>query len=207
MARKVARKSTGSAPKPVCGRARPHAPKPGKRPLVRAALAVSLDGYIADKRGGVEWLNPFFSPEMDFAGFMASIGATVMGRKTFDVAMKIGMPPGSSDQTSVVLSRRKLGSAPQGFIQFAGDLRKLVEQLRRDLDKTGKDVWLMGGGKTIDAFRAAALIDRFELSVILVLLGEGILLFPHHKRGIEGLQLTRTRAFKNGVVELWYERG
>ncbi len=183
------------------------APKQGKHALVRAALAVSLDGYIADKRGGVEWLNPYFSPEMDFAGFMASLGASVMGRKTFGAAMKIGMPPGSSGQTSVVLSRRKLGRAPQGFMQFAGDLRKLIEQLRRELAGTGKDIWLMGGGEAIDSFRTADLVDRFELSVIPALLGEGFPLFPNHKRGLEGLKLTHTRAFKNGVVELWYERG
>jgi hypothetical protein len=65
-------------------------------PLVRVALAVSLDGYIADKRGGVNWLDAYFSPEMDFAGFMAAIGVTIMGRKTFEVALKLGMPPGGS---------------------------------------------------------------------------------------------------------------
>ena len=63
------------------------------RPLVRVALAISLDGYLADPRGGVAWLDPYFSPEMDFAEFMATIGATIMGRKTFDVAMRLGMPP------------------------------------------------------------------------------------------------------------------
>ncbi len=90
--------------------------KPQATPMVRVALAVSLDGYIADKRGGVKWLDAYFSPEMDFAGFMATIGATVMGRKTFEVALKLGMPPGGSDQRSIVLSSKR----PRGV---AGRLR------------------------------------------------------------------------------------
>jgi dihydrofolate reductase len=174
-------------------------------PLVRVALAVSLDGYIADKRGGVAWLDAYFSPEMDFAGFMATIGATVMGRKTFEVALKLGMPPGGSDQRSIVLSSKRPRGAPAGFEHFKGDLRRLVETLKRDLAGTGKDIWLMGGGEAIEAFRAAGLVDRWELSVIPIVLGEGIPLFPKRKYDPLPLRLSHTRAFSNGVVELWYE--
>src|SRR5262249_13993667 len=61
-------------------------PPSAHTPRCRVFIAMSLDGYIADARGGVEWLNPYFSPETDFDGFMKSIGATVMGRATFDQA-------------------------------------------------------------------------------------------------------------------------
>ncbi len=64
----------------------------------------------------------------------------------------------------------------------------------------------MGGGESIEAFRAAGLVDRLELRVIPVLLGDGVPLFPRHARGDERWKLTNNRAFKNGVVELWYER-
>lgn len=173
-------------------------------PLVRAALALSLDGFIAETDGGVAWLNPFFSPEMDFAGFMKTMGVFVTGRKTFGDALKLGGSPGSGERT-VVLTHRPLRNTPRGVEAFSGDLRKLVSRLRRELSASGKDIWLMGGGLAIDSFRAAGLIDRFELSVIPVLLGDGIPLFPRQSRGLEGLTLTHTRALKNGVVELWYE--
>jgi dihydrofolate reductase len=173
--------------------------------LVRASLGVSLDGYIADADGGVEWLNPFFSPEIDFAGFMATIGATLMGRKTYDAALKLGMPPGSSDSTIIVLSRRPLRSPAKGFEGFSGDLGKLVDRLRRKLAGTGQDIWHMGGGESIDAFRRAGLIDRFELSVMPVLLGKGIPMFPPHSRGLEGLKLVHSKTLTNGIVELHYE--
>jgi dihydrofolate reductase len=104
-----------------------------------------------------------------------------------------------------VLTHRPLKKAAPGVATFAGDLRVLVERLRRELAGTGKDVWLMGGGEAIDSFRAAGLVDRYELGIIPVLLGQGIPLFPRHVRGLEGLQATHFRALKNGVVEAWYE--
>ena len=52
-------------------------------PRFRAFLAVSLDSYIADQQSGVGWLDPYFTPEIDFEAFWRTIGATVMGRATW----------------------------------------------------------------------------------------------------------------------------
>lgn len=53
-------------------------------PRFRAYLAVSLDGYIADAAGEVGWLEPYTSPEIDFGAFFRTIGATAMGRATWE---------------------------------------------------------------------------------------------------------------------------
>src|SRR5262245_9188628 len=132
------RKSRPSATRPPTKRGTKRRP-PTRKPLVRVALAVSLDGYIADRRGGVEWLNPYFSPEMDFAGFMAAIGAAIMGRKTYDVARKLGMPPGSGDQRGVVMSRRALKGLPKGLERYDGTPAGLVSELRRSLAGSERD--------------------------------------------------------------------
>lgn len=173
-------------------------------PQVRAALAVSLDGFIADVDGGVAWLNPFFSPELDFAGFMKTIGAIVMGRKTYDDAMKLG-GLGGFETLAVVLTHRVLRKPPPGVQAFSGDIDRLLARLRRELAASGQDIWLMGGGVAIDAFRAAGLVDRLELSVIPVLLGQGIPLFPPQSRGPEDLRLVHSRMLTNGIAEVWYE--
>jgi dihydrofolate reductase len=173
---------------------------------VRVSLAVSLDGYIADKNGGVDWLNPFFSDEMDFAGFMNGIGAAVMGRKTYDIAVSgiLGpIPP--TDYPTYVLTRRPMPNPPARYEPFGGRPTELIGRLRTELAKSGKDIWHMGGGEAIEAFRAAGLVDRLELRVIPVLLGDGIPLFPRHARGDERWNLIKHRAFKNGAVEMWYE--
>ena len=172
-------------------------------PLFRAALAVSLDGYIAAKDGTVDWLNDYFTPEIDFGGFMKTIGATVFGRTTFDEAMARVRSVGPSGRV-FVLTHRPLVNPPKGVEAFSGDVRELAGRLRSQMAGTGKDIWLMGGGKSIDSFREAGLVDRWELGIIPVLLGDGIPLFPRHSRGLEGLRVTRSRTLGNGIVEAWY---
>jgi dihydrofolate reductase len=175
--------------------------KPG-RPLLRAALAVSLDGYIADRKGGVEWLNPYFSNEIDFMGFTKSIGITVCGRKTFDISLSQGHSGGGR---AVVLTHRLLKKPAPGTEAFSGDVCELTDRLRAELAGTGKDIWLMGGGESIAPFHAAGLVDRWELGIIPVLLGDGIPLFSKNSRPQQGLRLTHSRILTNGIVEAWYE--
>jgi dihydrofolate reductase len=165
---------------------------------------VSLDGYIADKDGGVGWLEPYSSAEIDFAGFMKTIGVTVVGRVTFDWAVSQGQG-GKFCERTVLLTHRPLRNPSPGVEVLGGDVRVLASQLRRDLAGTGKDIWLIGGGKSIATFHAEGLVDSWELSVIPVLLGDGIPLFPKHTRGAERLRLQHSRTLKNGMVEVCYE--
>ncbi len=175
-------------------------------PLFRAALAVSLDGYISDKDGGVAWLEGTMTPEIDFAGFMKTIGATIYGRTTFDWALAHGYAGGGSKHKVVVLTHRPLPPNIPGAVEaVSGDVRDVARRLREQLRGTGKDIWLMGGGLSIDSFHQAGLVDRWELAIIPVLLGDGIPLFPRHSRGLDSLSLTHTRALKNGIVEAHYE--
>lgn len=174
-------------------------------PLLRAMLAVSLDGYIADARGGVGWLDPYFSPEIDFMGFMKTIGATVMGRTTYDWSIKQGHGSPGAGRT-IVLTRRPLANPPAGVEVFSGDTRELAARLREELAGTGRDIWLMGGGNSLAAFHEHGLVDRWELGIIPVLLGDGIPLFPKHARGLDALRLAKSRTLSNGIVEAAYER-
>ena len=173
--------------------------------LLRAYLAVSLDGYIADCDRGVSWLDPFFSDELDFKAFFSTIGVSVMGRRTFDHSLTLGVP--ETGMRSVVLTHRPIEDPPAGFETFAGDVRELAQTLRRDLEPSGKDVWLMGGGASLQPFVEAGLVDRWELSWIPILLGTGVPLFPPGSPTTSPLRPIHTRTYKNGIVEVHYERG
>ena len=53
-------------------------------------IASSLDGFIASKDGGLDWLYEIPNPEgsdFGFAEFMCEIDAIVMGRKTFETIL------------------------------------------------------------------------------------------------------------------------
>ena len=190
-------KKTKAAPKAAVS-------KPKKVPLVRAYLAVSMDGYIADSKGGVDWLTPYFSPEIDFGKFMSEIGATIMGRRTFEFVHGSSAGGGSASgaPTNLVLTRRPLPKNARGSFAVKSKLPEAVAKLKELLSRKGKDIWLMGGGNCIDAFDALGLIDRFEISIIPVTLGDGISLFPKNKRPGRDLTLTHSKVLSNGVVNL-----
>ncbi len=53
-------------------------------------IATSLDGFIADRDGGLDWLTSVSDPEggdFGFAEFLGRIDAIVMGRATFETVL------------------------------------------------------------------------------------------------------------------------
>ena len=165
---------------------------------------MSFDGYIADAEGGVGWLDPYFTPEIDFQAFFGTIGAMVMGRATWDWTVAHQHPVQTAGRC-IVQTHRPLENAPEGVEAFAGDVRELAAELRRELQGTGKDVCLFGGGESIASFDEHGLVDRWELAIIPVLLGDGIPLFPRRARSVQPLRLVQSRALENGVVLVDYE--
>ncbi len=56
--------------------------------LNKVFIAGSLDGYIADKKGGLDWLSSVPNPEhldLGYGKIIQSVDAIVMGRTTFDI--------------------------------------------------------------------------------------------------------------------------
>jgi dihydrofolate reductase len=51
-------------------------------------LGISLDGYIARPDGSVDFL--FMPKDYSMAPFLATVDAGIMGRKTYDAALKMG---------------------------------------------------------------------------------------------------------------------
>ena len=100
-----------------------------------------------------------------------------------------------------MLTSRPLDNPPAGVERWTGDVASLADHLRT---KSKKDVWICGGARTARAFLDLDQVDRIELYVIPVLLGEGLPLFERSSHA-SSLRLERTRAFGNGVVELVYD--
>jgi dihydrofolate reductase len=62
--------------------------------LNRVFIATSLDGYIADENGGIDWLHSIENPnndDMGYAEFMSEIDALIMGRKTYETILSFGI--------------------------------------------------------------------------------------------------------------------
>ena len=140
-------------------------------------IATSLDGFIADRDGGLDWLTGLPNPEggdFGFAEFLADVDAIVMGRKTFETVLALGVWP--YDKPVFVLSTT-LGSVPPDLAGKAevvtGDPRGLVAALR----ERGYENLYVDGGRTIQGFLEADLIDEIIITTVPILLGDGVPLF------------------------------
>jgi dihydrofolate reductase len=68
-------------------------------------MAVSLDGFIASRDGGVRWLESYDPYDCGFGEFLASVGSIAMGRKSYHQMLEFGAWPYAGKRT-VVLTKR-----------------------------------------------------------------------------------------------------
>lgn len=164
-------------------------------------LAASLDGFIADQQGGIDWLAPFQSGDVGFEAFLESIGVVVMGRRTFDQARGFELWPYGGKRL-IVLTSKPVGSLPDGGEIVRDEIGSVAAQLR---DNPNGDVWIAGGAKTMGAFLSAGAIDRVVLHVVPLILGDGLRMFEGIGSSLP-FHLEDSTLFRNGMARLTYER-
>lgn len=184
-----------SPPKPPTARA-------GRAGRVHLYVGISLDGYLAAPDGGVSWLDPYADARAGFAPFIKTIGSTVMGRATYDYAIASGFGD-FGEMPCYVVTHRPFSPASPTVIPYAGDLARLVAQLRK---RHPRDIWLMGGGKLTKQFQDTDLIDLWSVAFVPAVLGAGLPMFPPTSFAERRLELVGTHTYPSGVVELRYER-
>ena len=168
-------------------------------------LAMSVDGYIADEQGGVDWLcgdgsQPNASGS--YPAFYETTDAIIMGWNTYQQIVTQLAPnswPYQGRPCYVVTHRKK--SSQQGIFFWNGELLALANKLMADY--TG-NIWICGGASVAGQLLKEDYIDRLWLSVIPVVLGKGIRLFSELPQRLP-LKLIGTQQY-NGIVDLIYER-
>ena len=165
-------------------------------------IAVSLDCYIARKDGSVDFLEGHqadWPGDYGYQDFISGIRAVVMGGNTYREVSQVLSPdhwPYEGLDSYVFTSRPE---APRPGVTFlSGDPVPALRSLKAQV--SGGDIWLCGGGVLISALERAGLIDEYQLSVMPVLLGDGIPLFPS-PRPQRKLELLGTSS-ENGVLFL-----
>ena len=166
-------------------------------------IATSADGYVARTDGNLDWLTRRPAPK-GFYGlpkFSRSIDAKILGRRTFDLSVKMGASF-SRDNVHYVFSRRPPPASVPAGVQFVtGSVRAFAERLRK---QAGKNIWMMGGGEIIGAFLDEEALDEFIITVVPTFIGEGIpLIAPRHRE--VPLRLLSLQRFPDGVVQLHYD--
>lgn len=168
-------------------------------------IAMSLDGYIADKDGGVAWLMGDGSDESNqgsYPEFIETVDTVIMGYSTYHQVVTELSPerwvyPG---KTSFVLTHKKLASSEE-IIFTDESLKTLITRLKSE---PGKDIWICGGASIVNQLMDSDLIERYWMTVIPTILGYGVRLFGNHDKAIP-LKLISTQTH-NGMTDLVYER-
>ena len=165
---------------------------------IRLYFATSLDGFIADAAGGVDWLHPYNTPEAKYAEFLAEIRTVVLGRATYEQARGFG-PWEYPGKRGIVWTSRALEDPPEDVERYDGVAPELARRLRA-LDDG--DVWIVGGAKAQAALLAAGAVDLIDVFVVPLVLGAGIPMFADASSS--ALQLVESGALRNGLVHLRY---
>ena len=163
-------------------------------------VGISLDGYIARPDGSVDFL--FMPKDYSMAEFFKRVDTAVMGRKTYEVGLKMGGGFAEGGMKSFVFSR-SMGSGERGDVTIVAEPPKQFMEAVRGTK--GKDIWLMGGGELTREFLREDIVDEIHLGVVPVLIGEGIAAFPSGFPERK-FALVENKTYSRGLIALRYER-
>jgi dihydrofolate reductase len=169
-------------------------------------IATSLDGYIADKNGGIDWLNSIPNPDNDdmgYAEFINGIDALVMGRRTFETVIGFDVP-WPYNKPVFVLSN-KLKEIPESHKGKAFLLKGTLKEILDQINKKGFHKLYIDGGETIRNFLKEDLIDKMTLTTIPILLGGGSSLFLYLPNELK-FELIETKTYLNQITQNHYKR-
>ena len=165
----------------------------------------SLDGFIARKDNSISWMDGtgvyeagISISEEDAAAFVKAIDCYVLGSRTYEHALQLGWPYG--DTPVVVVTCREWPTARKSVEFYSGDLKTLVDV---KLAPRYRNIWLVGGAILCQHFLSLGMVDEIRLTIVPVLLGDGLRLFGDSGTEQEW-HLKNVVAYKNGFVELSY---
>lgn len=168
-------------------------------PNITLYIAASLDGFIADSDGGVDWLPHNDGGDYGYAEFYERVEALAMGRRTYDQILGFGAWPYPGKPAYVFTS----DPPPEGLpgVHFVRtDAASFAKTIAARYSGT---VWLVGGANLSEQFRQHGLIDEYRIFVIPIILGRGIPLFGGEAPPTT-LRLVAAQTYENGMVELRY---
>ena len=171
--------------------------------MVILYIAQSLDGYIATENNDISWLSIVERDNEDYgyASFVKTVDTVFMGRKTYEKVLSFGIGFPHKGRTCYVLSKTLMG-ADANVQFFSGNIVDLVAKIKKE---EGQNIFIDGGSEVVREFRDNDLIDEYVISIIPILLGNGIRLFKDTDTR-NNLELIESKVFDSGLVQLRYLR-
>ena len=167
-------------------------------------IAMSLDGYIADSKCSVNWLQGQGDGEdMDtYSEFIKDVDTILMGWNTYHQIVTELSPDKwiYHDFITYVITHNEETSSEK--IRFVNkNPADLIKSLKKE---KGKDIWICGGANLVQQLVNQDFIDRYHITIIPTLLGSGVRLFKNAEHEVK-LRLLDARSY-NGMIDLNYVR-
>lgn len=165
---------------------------------------MSLDGFIADPKGGIDWLSrerySLKNEDFGYTEFYQSTDVLLIGRNTLEQIMEMDVEFPYKDKPVYYFGNRELTSLPENVKHVKEDSIPFVERLKGQ----GKGIiWLVGGGSLNGSMLRANLIDELILTIMPECLGSGISLFGGRELS-RGFSAKESTHYDNGIIQLHY---
>lgn len=162
-------------------------------------ISQSLDGFIADSKGNVDWIlgnNENYDSDYGYEIFIKEIDTIILGANTYR-QIKNELSPDKwvyENLQSYVLTNERMKDTPN--IKYVNmNIKDLINRLQQE---NGKNIWLCGGANLVNQCVAEDLIDEYQITTVPVILGNGIRLFEKNNKNIK-LELKGTKE-ENGLI-------
>lgn len=177
---------------------------------IHVYIATSLDGFIAGPGDDLSWLSGAESNAesmkgesdpgaLSYDGFIAGVGALLMGRRTYDVVRGFDMPWPYGELPVLVATNRSLDADPPPTVQAVrGSITDLINRAKEAAG--GRNVYL-DGGVLIRQAAEANLIDELTITLAPTVLGAGLSLFAGMSHRYP-LEILSHHSFAGGMVQL-----
>jgi len=169
-------------------------------------IGTSLDGYIADQKGGLDWLESVPNPDgndMGYHAFLERMDALLMGRTTYETVLSFGIEWPYTKPVYVLSNT--LREVPAQLAGKVWLVRGELKDVLRGIHELGHTKLYLDGGRTIQSFLREDLVDELILTTIPVLLGGGFSLFGELAKPL-AWELVESKVYLNQIVQRHYRR-
>lgn len=169
-------------------------------------IATSLDGYIADKDGGIAWLDSIPNinhDDMGYFAFINDIDALVMGRASFETVLGFGIEWPYTKPVFVL--SKTLTAIPENLSDRVFLINGTIQEILEKIHQQGYHKLYIDGGKTITSFLCEDLIDEMIITRIPIVLGGGAPLFGNLPHPLD-FELVSTKTYLDQITQHHYKR-
>lgn len=166
-------------------------------------ISQSLDGFIADSKGSVDWIlgnNENYDGDYGYETFIKDIDTVILGANTYK-QIKNELSPDKwvyeNLQSYVLTNERTEDTTNIRYVNM--NIKELINRLQQE---NGKYIWICGGANLVNQCVKEDLIDEYRITTVPIILGNGIRLFDKNNRSIK-LKLIKTNQ-ENGMIENIY---